>query len=95
VFGSLVRGGRGGAIGREITVMIILLKLAAAAGIAWGVLNGGFAPRAEDCECSGKADTKLAKLVPHSDADCSCKADAATVRPTPRAADCSCKADAD
>ena len=81
--------------GCEIIIMIILLKLAAAAGIAWGVLNGGFAPRAEDCECSGKADTKLAKLVPHSDADCSCKADAATVRPTPRAADCSCKADAD
>ena len=74
--------------------MIILLKLAAAAGIAWGVLNGGFAPRAEDCECSGKADTKVAKLVPRGDADCSCKADAAAARPTPKAADCSCKADA-
>ena len=81
--------------GCENHVMIILLKLAAAAGIAWGVLNGGFAPRAEDCECSGKADTKLSKLVPRGDADCACKADAATVRPTPRAADCSCKADAD
>ena len=81
--------------GYELIIMIILLKLAAAAGIAWGVLNGGFAPRAEDCECSGKADTKLSKLVPRGDADCACKADAAAARPTPRAADCSCKADAD
>ena len=80
--------------GVKSIVMMILLKLAAAAGIAWGVLNGGFAPRAEDCECKAKADTKSAKLVPRSDADCSCKADAAAPRPTPRAADCSCKADA-
>jgi len=75
--------------------MIILLKLAAAAGIAWGVLNGGFAPRAEDCECSGKADTKAAKFVPRSDADCSCKADAQAARPARQVEDCSCKAKAD
>ena len=75
--------------------MIILLKLAAAAGIAWGLLNGGLTPRAEDCECSGKADTKLAQIVPRGDADCACKADAAAARPAPQAADCSCKADAD
>ena len=75
--------------------MIILLKLAAAAGIAWGLLNGGFAPRAEDCECSGKADATLAKIVPRGDADCACKADAAVPRTVPQAADCSCAADAD
>jgi hypothetical protein len=75
--------------------MIILLKLAAAAGIAWGLLNGGLMPRAEDCECSGKADATLAKLAPRADADCACKADAATSQPAPQAADCACKADAD
>jgi hypothetical protein len=58
-------------------MMNIIENWPRAAGIAWGVLNGGFAPRAEDCECRAKADTKSAKLVPRSDADCSCKADAA------------------
>jgi hypothetical protein len=73
--------------------MITLLKVVAAAGIAWGVLNPSFTPRAENCECKGKADTKAVQ-VPRSDAGCSCKADTKAARLVPRSdAGCSCKAD--
>ena len=72
--------------------MITLLKLVAAAGIAWGVLNPSFTPRGEGCECKGKADTKAVN-VPRSDAGCSCKADTKSGHITPRSdADCACKA---
>ena len=74
--------------------MITLLKLVAAAGIAWGVLNPSFAPRAADADCACKADAGAAH-VPRSDADCACKADTKTAHFVPKAEDCSCKAKAD
>jgi len=74
--------------------MITLLKLVAAAGIAWGVLNPSFTPMSADADCACKADTRAAN-VPRSDAGCSCKADTKTAHFTPKAEDCSCKANAD
>lgn len=59
----------------EITVMITILKLLAAAGIALGLLSPSFIPGANDAECQCKADTKTAHLAPKADADCACKAD--------------------
>jgi len=55
--------------------MITLLKLVAAAGIAWGVLNPSFTPLAADADCACKADAKTAHFVPKAE-DCSCKAKA-------------------
>jgi hypothetical protein len=74
--------------------MITILKLVAAAGIAWGVLNPSFAPMAADADCACKADAKTAHFVPRAE-DCSCKADAKTAHFVPKAEDCSCKAKAD
>ena len=75
--------------------MITLLKLVAAAGIAWGVLNPSFTPMAADADCACKADAAAARMLPRSDADCACKADAKTAHFVPKAEDCSCKADVD
>jgi hypothetical protein len=74
--------------------MITILKLVAAAGIAWGVLNPSFTPMAADADCACKADTRAAHM-PRADADCACKADAKTAHFVPKAEDCSCKAEAD
>jgi hypothetical protein len=54
--------------------MITLLKIAAAAGIALSVLSPGFTPRADNCECKGKANA-VGSVIPHAD-DCQCKAKA-------------------
>ena len=77
------------------TNMITILKLVAAAGIAWGVLNPSFTPMSADADCACKADTKAARFIPRSDADCACKADTKSARFMPKAEDCSCKAKAD
>ena len=73
--------------------MLTLLKIGAAAGIAFGVLNPGF--RAEDCECKAKADALGGRIVPRAD-DCECKAkaDAFGGIVVPHAEDCECKAKA-
>ena len=54
--------------------MITILKLVAAAGIAWGVLNPSFAPRVADADCACKADASATQFAPKAE-DCSCKAD--------------------
>ena len=75
--------------------MLTLLKIGAAAGIALTVLNPGFGPRAEDCECKAKADAVGTRMVPRAD-DCECKAksDANSTLLVPHAEDCECKAKA-
>lgn len=74
--------------------MLTILKLMAGAGIALGVLNPSFTPRADDCECKAKADALNQRAVPRAD-DCECKADASGPRPSvPHADGCECKADA-
>jgi hypothetical protein len=75
--------------------MLTLLKIGAAAGIAVGILNPGFTPRADDCECKGKANAIGHRVVPRAD-DCECKAkaDATTRHFVPHADDCQCKANA-
>ena len=73
--------------------MLTLLKIGAAAGIAFGVLNPGFAPRADDCQC--KANALGRRAVPHAD-DCECKAKGNALGGSlvPHADDCQCKAKA-
>ena len=75
--------------------MLTLLKIGAAVGIAFGVLNPGFGPRAEDCQCKAKANAFGRGAVPHAD-DCECKgkANATTGSFLPHADSCQCKADA-
>ena len=75
--------------------MLTLLKIGAAAGIAIGILNPGFAPRADDCECKAKANALGRQVVPHAE-DCECKAkgNALGGRFVPHADDCECKAKA-
>jgi len=75
--------------------MLTLLKIGAAAGIAFGILNPGFAPRADDCQCKAKANALGRPAVPHAD-DCECKAkgNALGGRFVPHADDCQCKAKA-
>lgn len=51
--------------------MLTLLKLAAAAVIAVGVLSPGMTPRADKCEC--KTSGSAAGFVPKADT-CECKA---------------------
>jgi hypothetical protein len=63
--------------------MITLLKLVAAAGIAWGVLNPSFTPMGADADCACKADTKTTH-VPRSDANCKCNADTKAAPFTPK-----------
>lgn len=74
-------------------MLILLLKVGAAASIAWSVL--GFSPTAEDCECKAKADAAAFPVVPRAD-DCECKAqaDAGSRTFVPHADDCECKAKA-
>ena len=73
--------------------MLTLLKVGAAVGIAMGILNPGFSPHAEDCECKAKADGALHSVVPRAE-DCECKAEANSSRGfVPHAEDCECKAE--
>lgn len=51
--------------------MLTLIKLAAAAVIALGILSPGFTPRADTCECKAKASA-IANAAPHADT-CECK----------------------
>lgn len=75
--------------------MLILLKIGAAAGIALSILNPGFTPRAEDCECKAKADAVGQRALPHAeDCECKAKADALSGGFVPHAEDCQCKAKA-
>lgn len=75
--------------------MLTLLKIGAAVGIAFGVLNPGFGPRAEDCECKAKADALGGRALPRAeDCECKAKADATAGRFVPHADGCECKADA-
>jgi hypothetical protein len=73
--------------------MITIIKLAAAGAIGLGILSPGFTPRADDCECKGKANAAVF-AVPRAD-DCECKAKANAFQVVPRADDCECKAKAD
>jgi hypothetical protein len=94
VVGMGVLAGGGCRTRAEKTVMLTLLKIGAAAGIALGILNPGFSPHAEDCECKAKADGAFHRVVPRAD-DCECKAEANSGgRFLPHAEDCECKADA-
>ena len=72
--------------------MIIPLKIAAAAGIALGILGPGFGPRADSCQCKADAGA-VAFMVPRAD-DCECKAKTKALSFVPRAEDCECKAKA-
>ena len=60
--------------------------------IALAVINPGFTPRADTCECKAKANTAAWQMVPRAD-DCQCKAKANGVgRVVPHADTCECKA---
>ena len=52
--------------------MLTLIKLAAGAILALGILSPGSTPRADTCECKAKA-TKVGQILPHADT-CECKA---------------------
>ena len=73
-------------------MIIIPLKIAAAAAIGLAILGPGFTPRADSCTC--KADAAAAAfMVPRAD-DCECKAKADALAFVPRTEDCECKAKA-
>jgi hypothetical protein len=69
--------------------MFTILKLVAAGGIGLAVLNPGFQPAADSCQCKANAIS----FVPHAD-DCECKGKANAMAFAPHADDCSCKAKA-
>ena len=52
--------------------MLTLIKLAAGALIALGILSPGFTPRADKCECKAKS-SRIGQFVPRADT-CECKA---------------------
>jgi len=54
---QLLHGGAAGCSGRKWEIiMMIVLKIAAAALIGFGLLQPSFSPKAEDASCSCKAD---------------------------------------
>jgi hypothetical protein len=53
--------------------MLTLLKLAAGAVLALGILSPSFTPRADSCECKAKGTATINQVVPHADG-CECKA---------------------
>jgi hypothetical protein len=53
--------------------MLTLLKLAAGAVLALGILSPSFTPRADSCECKARGSSAVRQLVPHADT-CECKA---------------------
>lgn len=63
--------------GSLIQNMITVIKFAAAAALAFGILSPGFSPRADNCECKAKAKgaVEAVKFLPRAD-NCECKAKA-------------------
>ena len=66
------KGQKGWALTAHKT-MITILKLFAAGVLGVAILNPGFGPRMDTCEC--EADAIAKPLVPHAE-DCECKAKA-------------------